>query len=141
MPIAGTRKIVYDKKVSKGNTAQRMCGRCANRFFVRLHRNDAGILAYCKEFLCDMTENSSADAAHSRQAGFVRCCLKSVFQHSFRPLSSVSRSFSDISAGISTSIPSLRTIISCGTAGSAFSGSAPPAIHCVFMVAVAQVTL
>ena len=53
-----------------------MCGRCANRFFVRLHRNDAGILAYCKEFLCDMTENSSADAAHSRQAGFVRCCLK-----------------------------------------------------------------
>ena len=58
-----------------GNTAQRMCGRCANRFFVRLHRNDAGILAYCKEFLCDMTENSSADAAHSRQAGFVRCCL------------------------------------------------------------------
>ncbi len=22
-----------------------------------------------------MTENSSADAAHSRQAGFVRCCL------------------------------------------------------------------
>ena len=23
-----------------------------------------------------MTENSSADAAHSRQAGFVRCCLK-----------------------------------------------------------------
>ena len=60
-----------------GNTAQRMCGRCANRFFVSLHRNGAGILAYCKEFLCDMTENSSADAAHSRQAGFVRCCLKS----------------------------------------------------------------
>ena len=59
-----------------GNTAQRMCGRCANRFFVSLHRNGAGILAYCKEFLCDMTENSSADAAHSRQAGFVRCCLK-----------------------------------------------------------------
>ena len=23
-----------------------------------------------------MTENSSADAAHSQQAGFVRCCLK-----------------------------------------------------------------
>ena len=23
-----------------------------------------------------MTENSSADAVHSRQAGFVRCCLK-----------------------------------------------------------------
>ncbi|MED9892232.1 MAG: hypothetical protein UFK95_08360, partial [Ruminococcus champanellensis] len=34
------------------------------------------ILAYCKEFLCDMTENSSADAAQSRQAGFVRYCLK-----------------------------------------------------------------
>ena len=49
--------------------------RCANRFFVRLHRNDAGILAYCKEFLCDMTENTSADAAQSRQTGFVRCCL------------------------------------------------------------------
>ena len=52
-----------------------MCGRCANRFFVRLHRNDAGILAYCKEFLCDMAENSSADAAQSRQVGFVRYCL------------------------------------------------------------------
>ena len=55
-----------------------MCGRCANRFFVRLHRNDAGILEYCKEFLCDMTENSSADAAHSRQAGFVRYCLNMI---------------------------------------------------------------
>ena len=53
----------------------------------------------------------------------------------------LSRSFSDISAGISTSIPSLRTIIFCGTAGSVFSGSAPPAIHCVCTAAVVQVTL
>ena len=71
--FAGLRQHRFRKFY--GNTAQRMCGRCANRFFVRLHRNDAGILAYCKEFLCDMTENASADAAHSRQAGFVRCCL------------------------------------------------------------------
>ena len=66
----------------------------------------------------------------------VRCCLKS-----FRPLSSVRRSPSEISVGISTSIPSLWTIIFCETAGSAFSGSAPLAIHFVFTVAVVQVTL
>ena len=64
-----------------------------------------------------------------------------VFQHSFRPLSSVSRSLSDISAGISTSIPSLRTIIFCGTAGSDFPGSALSATHCVCTAAVVQVTL
>ncbi|MED9892218.1 hypothetical protein, partial [Ruminococcus champanellensis] len=40
------------------------------------HRNDEGILAYCKEFLCDMTDNSSTDAVQSRQARFVRYCLK-----------------------------------------------------------------
>ena len=64
-----------------------------------------------------------------------------VFQHSFRPLNSVRRSSSDISCGISTSIPSLRTIIFCGEAGSAFSGSAPLAIHCACTIAVVQVTL
>ena len=63
-------KIFYD---CQGDTTQRLCGRCANRFFVRLHRNDAGILSYFKEFLCDMTENSSADAAQSRQACFAWC--------------------------------------------------------------------
>jgi hypothetical protein len=26
--------------------------------------------------LCDMTENLQADGVQSRQAGFVRCCLK-----------------------------------------------------------------
>ena len=63
-------KIFYD---CRGDTTQRLCGRCANRFFVRLHRNDAGILSYFKEFLCDMTENSSADAVQSRQACFAWC--------------------------------------------------------------------
>lgn len=61
-----------------------------------------------------------------------------VLQHSFRSPSSVRRSPSDISVGVSTSIPSLRTILFCGTAG---SGSAPLAIHCVFTVAVVQVIL
>ncbi|MBP3379548.1 MAG: hypothetical protein J6K77_01625 [Ruminococcus sp.] len=28
----------------KGNTAQRLCGRCAVDFFVRLYKNDAGVL-------------------------------------------------------------------------------------------------
>ena len=45
-------------------------------FFVRLYRNSAGILSYVKGFLCKMTENMSADSVQSRQAGFVRCCLK-----------------------------------------------------------------
>ncbi len=45
-------------------------------FFVRLYRNSAGILSYVKEFLCKMTENMQADSVKSRQAGFVRCCLK-----------------------------------------------------------------
>ncbi|MBR3267376.1 MAG: hypothetical protein IKI58_01395, partial [Oscillospiraceae bacterium] len=46
------------------------------RFFVRLYRNDAAGLAPSKEFLCKMTEKMQADAPPSRQAGFVRCCLK-----------------------------------------------------------------
>ena len=46
-------------------------------FFVRLYRYSAGILSYGKGFLCKMTENMSADSVQSRQAGFVRCCLKS----------------------------------------------------------------
>ena len=33
-----------------------MCGRNAVRFFVRVHKNDAVILTYYKEFLCAMTE-------------------------------------------------------------------------------------
>ena len=45
-------------------------------FFVRLYRNSAGILSYVKGFLCKMAENMSADSVQSRQAGFVRCCLK-----------------------------------------------------------------
>ena len=60
----------------KGNTAQNLCWRCADRFFVRLYRNSAGILTYVKGFLCKMTENMQADSVQSRQAGFVRCCLK-----------------------------------------------------------------
>ncbi|MBR3630035.1 MAG: hypothetical protein IKN55_06140, partial [Oscillospiraceae bacterium] len=48
----------------------------AARFFVRLYRNDAAGLAPSKEFLCKMTEKMQADAPPSRQAGFVRCCLK-----------------------------------------------------------------
>ena len=49
-------------------------------FFVRLYRNSAGILSYVKGFLCKMTENMSADSVQSRQAGFVRCCLKYSYQ-------------------------------------------------------------
>ena len=35
---------------------QDLCGRCADKFFDRLHRNDAGIPLYFKEFLCNMAE-------------------------------------------------------------------------------------
>ena len=58
-----------------GNTAQRLYVRCAVRFFVRLHKFDAAILTYCKENLCDMTENMQADDVQSRQVCFVRYCL------------------------------------------------------------------
>ena len=47
------------------------------RFFVRLYRNDAAGLTPSKEFLCKMTEKMQADVPPSRQAGFVRYCLKS----------------------------------------------------------------
>jgi len=38
--------------------------------------NSAGILTYVKEFVCKMPENMQADVPQSRQAVFVRCCLK-----------------------------------------------------------------
>ena len=61
---------------TKGNTAQSWWCRCAARFFVRLYRNDAAGLVPSKEFLCKMTGKMQADVPPSRQAGFVRCCLK-----------------------------------------------------------------
>ena len=60
----------------QGNTAQRLCVRCVVRFFGRLPRNSAGILPYGKGFLGNMTENLHADCVQSRQAGFVRYCLR-----------------------------------------------------------------
>ena len=51
---------------SLGNTAQRLCTDCEVRFFVRLYENDAGILAYSKEFSCKMTENMQARRTQSR---------------------------------------------------------------------------
>jgi hypothetical protein len=58
-----------------GNTAQRLCVRCAVRFFVRLCKNRAGRLSPVKGFLCEMTENMQADDVQNRQMFFVRCCL------------------------------------------------------------------
>ena len=49
--------------------------RCVVRFFVRLHKNFAGILSYVKGFLCDMMGNMQADYVQSRQACFVQCFL------------------------------------------------------------------
>ena len=49
--------------------------RCEVRFFVRLYKIDAGILAYVKEILCKIKENLQADDVQSFQAVFVRCCL------------------------------------------------------------------
>ena len=55
-----------------GNTAQRLCGSCVGRFFVRLYKFDAVILAYflgaasAKENLCKMTENMQANVVQSR---------------------------------------------------------------------------
>ena len=64
------------RRRSSGNTAQRLCVRCEVRFFVRLYKIDAGILAYVKEILCKITENLQADDVQSFQAVFVRCCLQ-----------------------------------------------------------------
>ena len=44
-----------------------MCVRCEVRFFVRLYKIDAGILAYVKEILCKITENLQADDVQSFQ--------------------------------------------------------------------------
>jgi len=44
-----------------------------------LHKKFAGRLSPVKDFLCDMTENMKAYDVQSRQACFVRCCLKSNF--------------------------------------------------------------
>ena len=44
-----------------GNTAQPLCVRCEIRFFVRVHKFDAGGLTPGKENLCAMTENMQAD--------------------------------------------------------------------------------
>ena len=49
---------------------------CAVRFIVRLNKNSAGILTYVKVFLSRMTEKTQARHAPSREAVFVRCCLK-----------------------------------------------------------------
>ena len=56
-----------------------MSYRCAVRFFGRLHKKLAGILAYVKRFLCDMTENLQADVRQRRQPLIVRCCLNLIF--------------------------------------------------------------
>ncbi len=57
-----------------GNTAQLLSRRCAVNFFDRLHKKLAGILAYVKRFLCDMTEKLQADVQQRRQPLIVRCC-------------------------------------------------------------------
>ena len=62
----------------EGNTAQSWWCRCAVRSFVRLYENDAAGLSPSKEFSCKMTEKLQADVPPSRQAGFVRCCLKHI---------------------------------------------------------------
>ena len=65
------------RRISLKATPHKACAEDApTDFFVRLYRNSAGILSYVKGFLCKMTENMSADSVQSRQAGFVRCCLK-----------------------------------------------------------------
>ena len=48
--------------------------------FRQIDKIDAGILAYFKEILAKMTENLSKDGVQSRQAVFVRCCLKIIIE-------------------------------------------------------------
>ena len=55
-----------------------MCEYCEVNFFGRVHKNDAGMLAHFKEFLCTMTEKVQARHTHSRQAVIMRYCLKKV---------------------------------------------------------------
>ena len=59
----------------EGNTAQPLCVRYAVRFFVRVHKFDAGGLTPGKENLCAMTENMQADDVQRRKPRVVRCCL------------------------------------------------------------------
>lgn len=50
---------------NKGNAAQRSSRDCADRFFVRLYKFDAGGLTPAKENLCKMTENMQASGRQS----------------------------------------------------------------------------
>lgn len=71
-----------------GNTAQRLPHRCAVRFYVRLYKNFAGILAYVKKFWCNMTKNMQADVRQRLQPLFVRYCLYyTMFPQKFQQLS------------------------------------------------------
>ena len=45
------------------------------RFFVRVHKFDAGGLTPGKENLCTMTGNMQADDVQRRKPRVVRCCL------------------------------------------------------------------
>ena len=42
---------------NKGNTAQSLCGKNADIFFVRLHRIFESILSYDEKIMCKMTKN------------------------------------------------------------------------------------
>ena len=61
---------------NKGNTAQSLCGRNADIFFVRLHRIFESILSYGEKIMCNMTENLQVYDVQSLLTCFVRCCLK-----------------------------------------------------------------
>lgn len=75
------RKSLYATSIIQilqfqGNTAQRLCVRCAVRFFVRWNKKRSEYFVYSRAFLWNMTENMQAYDVQSRQALFVRCCLK-----------------------------------------------------------------
>ena len=53
---------------------------CAVRFFVRLYRDFAVILAYGKKPLCKMAKNMQTSCVQSHKAFFVRYCLNSIFK-------------------------------------------------------------
>ena len=67
---------------------------------------------YGKGFLGNMTENLHADCVQSRQAGFVRCCLKSGFIQCFLYFGSGKYRRGSISSRVQESLRSSTNFVS-----------------------------
>ena len=73
--------LILDKLRQHGTEIARQI---SSIIFCQIDKIDAAILTYFKEILAKMTENLPKDGVQSRQAVFVRCCLKVFYRISIR---------------------------------------------------------